>query len=353
MKKKVYVGISGGVDSAVTAALLQEQGYDVTGVFMKNWSGEDFGIDNNCPWKEDQEDTIQICKTLGIPHKTYNFEKEYREFVISNFFEEYNRGNTPNPDVLCNKFIKFDCFLKKALEEGADYIATGHYSFTKDGRLYKAKDTNKDQTYFLHQLTNEQLKHSLFPLGGLLKPEVRALAHKFKLPVADKKDSQGICFIGKVDIKEFLETTLKKQDGNIVDGDTGKVVGHHQGVWFYTIGQREGLYIGGAAKPYFVAEKDLEKNILYVVQGKDNPRLWKNIVSVSELHLINETSLLNDNYTASIRYRSQDTPVKVTQNENGDIFEFSAPQWAPAIGQSLVLFQENECLGGGVISEIH
>ncbi len=211
MQKKVYVAISGGVDSAVSAKLLQEQGYKVTGVFMKNWSSQDYGIENSCPWEKDLEDTVKICEVLGIKHKSYNFEKEYRENVLSNFFEEYARGNTPNPDVLCNKHIKFDSFLKKSIEQGADYIATGHYSKTKNGKLFKAKDSNKDQTYFLHQLSKEQLEKSLFPLGDLTKNEVRKLAKKFKLPVAEKKDSQGLCFIGEINVREFIQSKLKEK----------------------------------------------------------------------------------------------------------------------------------------------
>jgi tRNA-uridine 2-sulfurtransferase len=349
MKKKVFVGMSGGVDSAVSAKLLQDQGYEVTGVFMKNWSSEDYGIDDECPWEKDLKDTVQICKTLGIQHKTYNFEKEYREYVLKNFFDEYKIGNTPNPDVLCNKYIKFDCFLKKALDEGADYIATGHYSKTKDGKLFKAKDTNKDQTYFLYQLTKAQLEKSIFPLGDLTKQEVRKLAKDFKIPVAEKKDSQGICFVGKIDVQDFLSRNLKEKTGDIVDVDTKKVVGKHNGIWFYTIGQRHGIKIGGLKNPYFVSSKDPQKNVLYVAQGKKNPELWKKNMVLEKLHLINPQHFIkNENLTGMIRYRSTDTKVKI----NKLTVEFEKEQWAPALGQSVVLFEKNECIGGGVISKI-
>jgi tRNA-uridine 2-sulfurtransferase len=353
MGKKVFVGISGGVDSAVSAKLLLEKGYDVTGVFMKNWSSEDYGIENDCPWEEDLKDTVEICKVLGIQHKTYNFEKEYRKYILENFFEEYRRGNTPNPDVLCNKYIKFDCFLKKALEEGADYIATGHYSKTKNGRLFKAKDTNKDQTYFLYRLSKKQLEKSVFPLGDLTKEEVRKLAKNFKLPVAEKKDSQGLCFIGKINIREFLRKTLKEKKGEVIDLDQDKVVGEHNRIWSYTIGQRHGIEIGGTKEPYFVAKKDIHKNILYVVQGRDNPLLYKKNLTITDLHLINpEYKFTKENFTATIRYRSPDRPIKLSFKGNKTKVEFKEAQWAPALGQSVVIFDKNECLGGGFITEI-
>ena len=353
MRKKVFVAISGGVDSAISAKLLQEEGYDVTGVFMKNWSDENHGIKHECPWQKDLEDTIKICETLGITHKTYNFEIEYRKYILENFFEEYKKGNTPNPDVLCNKYIKFDSFLRKALEQGADYIATGHYSKTKNGRLFKAKDKNKDQTYFLHRLTKQQLEKSIFPLGNLTKEEVRKLAKKYQLPVAEKKDSQGLCFIGKIDVQEFIKNTLKEKEGEIIDLDQNKVVGKHNGIWFYTIGQRHGIRVGGTKDHYFVAKKDTEKNVLYVVQGRNHPELYKKTLEVAVLHLINSKyEFKKTDFTATIRYRSQDTPVKLEFENNKAIFEFEKPQWAPALGQSLVFFDKNECLGGGFITAI-
>jgi len=351
MQKKVFVAISGGVDSAVSAKLLQEKGYDVTGVFMKNWSDEDYGIKNKCPWQEDLEDTIKICETLGIAHKTYNFEKEYRENILRNFFDEYKRGNTPNPDVLCNQHIKFDAFLKKALSEGADYIATGHYSKTMGGRLFKAKDKNKDQTYFLYRLTKQQLEKSIFPLGDLTKQEVRKLAKKYKLPVAEKKDSQGLCFVGKINVQEFIKNTLKESEGDIKDIDEDKVVGKHKGLWFYTIGQRHGIRVGGTQEPYFVVKKDIKKNTLYVAQGRNHPKLYKKTLEVANLHLINpKYEFQKKDFTATIRYRCADTPVKLRFENKKTIIDFEKSQWAPALGQSLVLFDKNECLGGGFIT---
>lgn len=353
MKNKVFVAISGGVDSAVSAKLLQEQGYEVTGVFMKNWSDESYGIGNSCPWETDLQDTIEICKTLGIEHKSYNFEKEYRENVLNNFFEEYSKGNTPNPDVLCNKHIKFDSFLRKSLEQGADYIATGHYSKTKNGKLFKAKDPNKDQTYFLHQLSKEQLERSVFPLGNLTKDEVRKLARKFKLPVAEKKDSQGLCFVGEVDIKEFIKSKLKEKKGKIIDYDSSKIVGKHNGVWFYTIGQRHGIKVGGTKEPYFVISKNVEENIIYVVEGRNHPALWKKGMIIKDFHTINPGyKWQNNNYSATIRYRSPDKPIKFIQKGRKVYIEFQEPQWAPALGQSLVVFNKNECVGGGILTEI-
>lgn len=360
MKKKVFVGLSGGVDSAVSAALLIKQGFDVTGVFMKNWSGEDYGIADQCPWKRDLEDSAEVCKTLGIPHKVYNFEKEYRSLVIENFFEEYRKGNTPNPDVLCNKFIKFNLFLSRAIAEGADYIATGHYSKTENGRLFKAKDTNKDQTYFLYQLTSEQLKKSLFPLSDLTKPEIRELAKDFNLPVAEKKDSQGICFVGKVDVNLFLKEELPIQIGDFVDIDSNKIIGKHEGHWFYTIGQRKGLKIGGSSLPYYVSDKDSSKNIVYIAKGKDNPHLLKKDIEIENFHFINyNDELINQKlFTATVRYRTKDTPVNIdfTKSSANEYFaklKFDAEIWAPAIGQSVVVFNGNECIGGGILSKIN
>lgn len=352
MKRKVFVGISGGVDSAVSAYLLKEKGFDVTGVFMKNWSGEEYGLEDNCPWKEDYENAKKVTEHLSIPLKVYNFEKEYRSLVIEDFFTQYSLGNTPNPDILCNKYIKFDKFLNKALDDGADYIATGHYANTHSGKLFKAKDESKDQTYFLSQLNNAQLERSIFPLGKLLKSEVRVIARDIGLPNAERKDSQGICFIGRVDIKDFLRQRLVEKVGDIIDYDSNKVVGSHIGVWFYTIGQREGLRIGGSGEPYFVSSKDVENNILYVVKGKDNPSLWNSKFIVNDFNWISgkPTETLNRSISAVIRYRAKTTPVNVSFLDNNRLeFTFSDRQWAGTTGQSIVLYNENECLGGGSI----
>lgn len=343
---KIYVGMSGGVDSAVSASILLEQGHEVTGVFMKNWSGEDLGITDECPWEEDMEFAQQACEHLKIPFISYNFEKEYRDSVISNFYEEYERGNTPNPDILCNSFIKFEVFLQRAIEDGADFIATGHYARTENGSLYKAKDKNKDQTYFLSGLREDQLRKSIFPLHNLTKPEVRKIAEELALPNAKRKDSQGICFVGKVDIQEFLRQRLKEKPGRIVDIDTGKAVAQHIGVWFYTIGQRKGLEIGGLATPYFVADKDVEHNILYVAAGKDHPKLWSKEINTDEFIFINKDESLDGELTAQIRYRSEPSEVGF---KNGK-FIFSKAQWAPSKGQSLVAYRGDKCLGRAIIS---
>lgn len=347
--KKVIVALSGGVDSAVSAALLMEQGYNLEGVFMKNWSGDDYSIQDECPWETDQRDAEEVCKILGIPFRSVNFEKEYREKVVEYFFEEYKNGRTPNPDVMCNKEIKFKAFMEKAFSLGADLIATGHYaSITKQGDSYllkRGKDLNKDQSYFLHTLSSKQLSKVLFPIGELKKKKVRELARKYKLPVSEKKDSQGICFIGKIDVQEFLRKRLDTNTGQIIDIDKHDVVGKHDGLNFYTIGQRQGLGIGGVDIPYYVVAKEKQKNILYVAKGTNNKHLMKKEVNYSNLFL-NKTPR-SKQIGASIRYRHE--PQLGEINIKSQKFNFDQPQRAISPGQSIVFYEGEICLGGAII----
>ncbi len=349
---KVIVALSGGVDSAVATSILIDQGYQVEGIFMKNWSDNDFAINSDCPWEQDQKDAESVCNILKIPFRSLNFEKQYREKVVKYFFDEYKKGRTPNPDIICNKEIKFNLFLEKAYELGADFIATGHYARiiyqNETFSLLKGIDNNKDQSYFLHRLNQYQLSKSLFPIGSLTKPQVREIAKTKGLPIAQKKDSQGICFIGKIDVGKFLRNSISKNPGSIVDIDSQKIVGTHEGVAFYTIGQREGIGIGGVKKPYFVVDKDPSQNILYIAQGKDNPALYKNIVSFEDLHFISKKTPQKRQLYASIRYRHKQEIGEIDINKNK--FIFKNPQRAVTPGQSIVFYDEEQCLGGAVIT---
>lgn len=349
-KKNVIVALSGGVDSAVAAALLLDQGYSVEGIFMKNWSGDQYSLQEDCPWEVDQKDAENVCKQLGIPFRSVNFEKEYRAKVVEYFFSEYKAGRTPNPDIVCNKEIKFNVFLQKAVSLGADYIATGHYARilkSSDGPvLAKGVDKKKDQSYFLHTLSKKQLSRVLFPLGDLEKSEVRKLAKKYKLPVATKKDSQGICFIGKIDVSEFLRKRIDQSPGEIIDIESKEVVGKHDGISFYTIGQRQGLGIGGVKKPYYVVEKDIENNIIYVANGEDNPYLYHRSVSFSS-PTFDKLDIKSEKVSASVRYRHDPEVGKL--NFDDMKFIFDKPQRAISPGQSIVFYQGDICIGGAII----
>jgi tRNA-uridine 2-sulfurtransferase len=353
---RIVVGLSGGVDSAVTAWLLKVQGHEVIGVFMKNWEAED--EDPDCPARQDFLDVLAVGDALGIEVELVNFAREYRERVFSYFLAEYQAGRTPNPDVLCNSEIKFKAFLEHALKLGADAMATGHYArlMGEPGarRLIKAVDGNKDQSYFLCRLSQGQLARALFPLGGLTKPEVRALARKAVLPVAEKRDSTGICFIGERPFRAFLQRYLPTQPGPVVTPE-GRVVGEHQGLMYYTLGQRKGLGIGGMkgaeeGEPWFVAGKDLEHNLLIVVQGHDHPLLLSECVEAGEPTWIGPPPVAGGRYGAKTRYRQADAPCTM-ENIGPDRLRlgFDEPQWAVTPGQSVVVYEGETCLGGGVI----
>jgi tRNA-uridine 2-sulfurtransferase len=342
MAKKVYVGMSGGVDSSVTAALLKQQGYEVTGVYMKNWSQDLPGF--VCPWKEDYQDAKRVAVQLGIDFKLYDFETEYRQKVVDYMVAEYQAGRTPNPDVMCNQEVKFKLFLDACLEDGADMIATGHYARIKDGQLLKGLDGNKDQSYFLYRVTSEALRRSLMPIGELEKPEVRRLATEFGLATADKKDSQGICFVGKVGIKEFLLHELGEQPHGPIIDQQGREIGQHDGAIFYTIGQRHGLDVGGGL-PYYVSRKDIKTNTIYVTTNLDDADLWTKDVELQDLHWINSPPETGKTYQARLRYRGPLIDCTFVENK----IVLVEPQRGLAAGQSAVLYDTDRVLGGGIL----
>lgn len=352
---RVVVGMSGGVDSSVTALLLKEQGYDVIGIFMKNW--DDTDENGVCTATEDYHDVVQVCNQLGIPYYAVNFEKEYWDKVFTYFLEEYKAGRTPNPDVMCNKEIKFKAFLNHALTLGADYVATGHYAQVKnvDGQyqLIRGKDPNKDQTYFLNALSQQQLSRVMFPLGHLEKKEVRAIAERAGLATAKKKDSTGICFIGKRDFKEFLSSYLPAQPGKMQTLD-GEVKGTHDGLMYYTLGQRQGLGIGGSGEPWFVIGKNLEKNILYVGQGFHHPGLYSEGLRAIKVNwILRRESDEPFECTAKFRYRQPDQRVTVYPQSDGTVeVLFAEPQRAITPGQAVVFYDGDVCLGGGTIDHV-
>ena len=357
--KKVVIGMSGGVDSSVAAILLKNQGYEVIGLFMRNW---DSNLNNDflgnpslaendiCPQEKDYNDALEVCKKIGIPLHRIDFIKEYWDYVFTYFLDELSSGRTPNPDIMCNKYIKFDMFAREALKLGADYIATGHYAKIKDGKLYKAKDLNKDQSYFLSQVSSEQLKNVLFPLGEIEKPTVRKIAEEYGLINATKKDSTGICFIGERNFTKFLENYLPNIPGDVVDIESNKVIGKHIGLMYYTIGQRRGLNIGGSKERMFVVGKNLDKNILYISYGNTD-------YLISDECIIDNINYNGDKLVkkcqAKFRYRQPDNDVEIEFiNENEIKVTYKQGVKAVTPGQACVLYLNDECLGGGIIKEV-
>ena len=394
--KKVIVGLSGGVDSSVSALLLKEQGYEVIGLFMKNWHDESLTISNDCPWLEDSNDAMLVANKLNIPFQTIDLSKEYQSRIINYMFDEYKMGKTPNPDILCNREIKFDIFLKLALNLGADYVATGHYcqveSFNKNNkkifRLLSGDDHLKDQSYFLCQLTQKQLSKVIFPIGKLTKKEVREIAKKNDLITAEKKDSQGLCFVGKVKLPDFLKQKLTPKKGKVIKVDNnfisddkeesdfesnksyleflcspknfsetdGEFIGYHNGAFFYTVGQRKGLDIGGFKDPLFILAKDINKNILYVGMGSDHPALFKKALFISkkDIHWVRNDLTIEPNQSMEVyfrvRYRQPLEKGKIFMYSNGLFILFDRPISSIASGQFASWYIENELIGSGVIS---
>lgn len=394
--KRVVVGLSGGVDSSVAAYLLQQQGYEVIGLFMKNWHDDSVTISNECPWLEDSNDALLVAEKLGIPFQTVDLSEEYKERIVDYMFNEYEKGRTPNPDVLCNREIKFDVFMKIALSLGADYVATGHYcrrDVAQHGgkevyRLLAGVDGNKDQSYFLCQLSQEQLSKALFPIGELTKPQVREIAAEMELVTAEKKDSQGLCFIGKVRLPEFLQQQLQPKEGIIYEvnaeaetynaekpqfnsvkeqlafeaknisykPEMGKMVGRHQGAHYYTIGQRKGLNVGGTKEPLFIIATDVESNAIYTGQGHNHPGLFRRALYIQqpEVHWVREDLALKDGETMEvmvrIRYRQPLQKATLHQFEDGMYIAFDQPQSAITEGQFAAWYIGEELVGSGVIS---
>lgn len=340
--RKVFVGMSGGVDSSVTALLMQQQGYDVTGVYMKNWTQDLPGIP--CPWEDDFLDAKRVAVQLGIDFKVYDFQREYKQKVVDYMLREYKAGRTPNPDVMCNQEVKFGLFLEACLEDGADMVATGHYAKTKGGRLFVASDKSKDQTYFLYRASSRALKKTLYPLGGYLKADVRKIAARHNLVTATKKESMGLCFVGKVGIRDFLSQYVQGTPGRIIN-QHGETVGEHDGAIFYTIGQRHGLSVGGGL-PYYVIGKDMKKNELYVTTDLQDPDLWNKQAKFTSVHWINEPPKKKQKLTARMRHLGELIPV---ENISGGAAILKQEVRALTPGQSIVFYAGEAVLGGGIL----
>ncbi|MEI6851142.1 MAG: tRNA 2-thiouridine(34) synthase MnmA [Candidatus Saccharibacteria bacterium] len=378
-KTKIYVGLSGGVDSSLAAALLVEQGYDVSGIYMKNWTADLPGV--KCPWADDLADAKRVAVQLGIDFKVFDFEKQYKQAVVDYMIDEYKKGHTPNPDIMCNQEVKFKLFLDAALADGADMIATGHYAKVVDSSWYMPKtmsvvegvnskkekitdthhllpttyylqmsvDGNKDQTYFLYRVTSEALGKTLFPIGEFTKPQVREMAEKRGLTTAVKKDSQGICFVGQVGIRDFLSLYVDSKPGDIIDKKSGKVLGRHDGAIFYTFGQRHGLDLGGGM-PYYVVGKDMGKNEVYVTTDLNDDALWKKTINLTDLHWINEAPV-NGRYEIRVRHRAPLLGAVLSPGDDNTLkLDLDQPERAIASGQSVVIYDGDICLGGGVIN---
>ena len=338
---RVYVGMSGGVDSSVTAALLVEQGYEVTGVYMKNWSQDLPGM--KCPWAEDLADAKRVAVQLGIDFKVFDFENEYRHKVVDYMIDEYKLGRTPNPDIMCNQEIKFKLFLETALEDGADMIATGHYARVKDGHLYRAKDEGKDQTYFLYRVNSDALAKTIFPLGDYLKQEVREMAEQRGLWTAQKKESMGVCFVGNVGMREFLSQYVTTHPGDIIEKETGTKIGLHDGAIYYTIGQRHGLDLGGGLQ-YYVVGKDMDKNEVYVSRNLQDSELVRNEIPLTNLHWIATAP------AGEVQVRSRHRGQLIPAHFDGDRLILTQAERAITPGQSVVVYNGEECLGGGIVA---
>jgi tRNA-specific 2-thiouridylase len=347
--KTVVVGMSGGVDSSVVALVVKLQGYRVIGLFMKNW--DETSPDGTCPADQDYQDVIKVCERLDIPYYSVNFVKEYWDGVFEEFLNDYRKGYTPNPDVLCNREIKFKVFYQKAKLLGADFLATGHYCQIEDLKLKKGFDSNKDQTYFLYAVQKEVFKDVLFPIGHLAKPKVRELAHKFDLATSAKKDSTGICFIGERNFKDFLSQYIQTIKGNFIDLK-GKVLGPHDGTCFYTLGQRKGLGIGGPGEAWFVVAKNFDNNEVILAQGQDHPGLYADGLTATELNWLIQAPTGEFRCSAKVRYRQPDQSCTVTVEGNRVKVIFDHPQRAMTPRQSVVFYQGDICLGGGIIDEI-